>query len=113
MAFENRTPEQQKEALDKARLARAENRELLQAVKSGKITLAQILGGDLPESERAQQLIAERGDRVKVATLLRHAPGIGPKKTPWVMEELDIAENRRVGGLGVRQRKVLTEKFSK
>lgn len=105
MGFENRTPEQIKAALEAAREARAATRELLEAVKTGRVTLAELLSDDYLDNQRAQ--------RLQVKTLLRHVPGVGPKKSESIMEELKIADTRRVGGLGVRQRKALVEKFSK
>lgn len=105
MAFANRTPEQIAAALEKAREARAANKELLNAVKSGEVTLADILSDDYLDNARAQ--------RLQVSTLLRHVPGVGVRRAEALMTELKIAENRRVGGLGVRQRKALTEKLAK
>jgi hypothetical protein len=56
---------------------------------------------------------ADEGDQVaaglRVARLLRALPGIGTVRAGDLMKRLDIAENRRVRGLGPRQRAGLME----
>lgn len=53
---------------------------------------------------------AEAGLRVR--ELLSSVPGLGPVRTAKVMAELGIAESKRVGGLGVRQRGILHDWLS-
>lgn len=53
---------------------------------------------------------AEAGLRVR--ELLASVPGLGPVRTAKVMAELGIAESKRVGGLGVRQRDILHDWLS-
>ncbi|NQX28545.1 guanylate kinase [Microbacteriaceae bacterium VKM Ac-2854] len=47
--------------------------------------------------------------RMRVSELLRSVPALGAVKTPRVMESLQIAEAKRLGGLGRRQVEVLRE----
>ena len=49
--------------------------------------------------------------RMKVKTLIEAIPGCGKVKTVKIMEELKIAENRRVQGLGTRQIDGLLERL--
>jgi len=44
---------------------------------------------------------------LRVRELLTSIPGIGPTRVARIMSELAIAESKRVGGLGVRQRRTL------
>lgn len=83
-----------------ARRVRAETKELL---KNGTITLAELL-------ERAEE--DELIGRIKVKSLLASMPGTGKVKSKRLMEKYDIADNRRVRGLGERQRAGLLSEFS-
>ncbi|QNE45071.1 guanylate kinase [Frigoribacterium sp. NBH87] len=44
---------------------------------------------------------------LRVRELLTSIPGIGPTRVARIMADLGIAESKRVGGLGVRQRRIL------
>jgi guanylate kinase len=46
---------------------------------------------------------------LRVRELLTSMPSLGPTRVARVMGELDIAESKRVGGLGVRQRRRLLD----
>ncbi len=46
---------------------------------------------------------------LRVTELLRSIPSLGPTRASRVMTELQIAESKRVGGLGVRQRADLSD----
>ena len=46
---------------------------------------------------------------LRVRELLTSMPGLGPTRVRRVMEQLEIAESKRVGGLGIRQRRRLLE----
>ena len=43
--------------------------------------------------------------KLKVLSLLESLPGVGKVKARKVMEEIGIADNRRVQGLGAQQRR--------
>ena len=45
--------------------------------------------------------------KLKVVSLLESLPGVGKVKARKIMEEIGIADNRRVQGLGSQQREAL------
>ncbi|KQQ27496.1 MULTISPECIES: guanylate kinase [unclassified Frondihabitans] len=49
---------------------------------------------------------------LRVRELLTSIPGIGPTRVARIMEQLGIADSKRVGGLGVRQRVILGDWLS-
>ncbi|HJR93419.1 MAG TPA: integration host factor, actinobacterial type [Acidimicrobiia bacterium] len=83
-----------------ARRVRAETKELL---KTGTLSFAELL-------ERAAENELIGG--IKVASLLSSMPGTGKVKAKRLMEKHEIADNRRLRGLGDRQRAALLEEFS-
>ncbi|GAA4264756.1 guanylate kinase [Frondihabitans peucedani] len=77
---------------------------------------------DVAERRRTALDVAETGWRVeptapeatlRVRELLTSIPGIGPTRVTKIMDDLGIAESKRVGGLGVRQRVVLGDWLSR
>lgn len=96
------TDEQRKAALEKAAAARHARAELRDNIKSGKVTLAEVLESDDPIA-----------NRMKVSALIESLPGYGKAKAAKVMEDLGISASRRVKGLGARQREQLLEALSK
>ncbi|OUO35506.1 integration host factor [Olsenella sp. An285] len=102
MALPQLTDEQRKAALEKAAQARHERAELREKIKSGKVTLEDVLESDDPIASR-----------MKVSTLIESLPGYGKAKAAKIMDELGISATRRVKGLGARQREQLVEALSK
>lgn len=102
MALPQLSPEQRKAALEKAAQARHERAELRDKIKSGKVTLAEVLDSDDPIA-----------NRMKVSALIESLPGYGKAKAAKIMDELEISPKRRVQGLGLRQREALLEILSK
>lgn len=102
MALPQLTDEQRKEALEKAAQARHERAELREKIKSGKVTLEEVLDSDDPIA-----------NRMKVSALIESLPGYGKAKAAKIMDELGISASRRVKGLGARQREQLIEVLSK
>ena len=100
MALPQLTDEQRKAALETAAQARHERAELREKIKSGKVTLEEVLDSDDPIA-----------CRMKVSTLIESLPGYGKAKA--AMDELGISATRRVKGLGARQREQLIEQLSK
>ena len=49
--------------------------------------------------------------KLKVVSMLESLPGVGKVKARRVMEEVGIADNRRVQGLGAQQRKALLDQL--
>jgi len=47
--------------------------------------------------------------KLKVVALIEAMPGVGKVKARRLMEEIGIADNRRVQGLGAQQRAALLE----
>lgn len=102
MALPTLTDEQRKAALEKAAQARHARAELREKVKTGKVSLKEVL--DSTDS------IAER---MKVSALIESLPGYGKAKAAKIMDELGISATRRVKGLGARQREQLLEALTK
>lgn len=96
------SPEQRRAALDKAAAARRQRAEVKEKLKAGGLNLREVL---------------EMGDRdevigkLKTVTVLESLPGLGKVRARRVMEELEISENRRLRGLGSKQREALLKKF--
>ena len=100
-------PQLSTEQLQSARAAATEARRARAAlktqVKTGELTLSQAL-----EKATADDTLS----RVKVVDLLRSLPRVGVTRSAEIMENLDIAANRRIRGLGRHQMERLTEMFS-
>lgn len=87
------TPEQRAAALVKAAEARAARADIKARLKMGSMSLSEAL--DSTDNNVA---------KLKVVSLLESLPGVGKVKARRVMEEIGIADNRRVQGLGAQQR---------
>jgi hypothetical protein len=97
------TDEQRAAALAKAaeaRRVRAEKKELL---KTGSLRLSELLA----EAESDDILAG-----LKVERVIASMPGTGKIKAKRLMESLGIAENRRIRGLGDKQKEALLAEFS-
>jgi S13-like protein len=90
--------EERAAALAKAAEARRIRAELKQRLKMGSITLVELL-----EQAENDELIG----KTKVLAVLQSLPGVGKVKARRTMEEIGIAENRRIRGLGDNQRSEL------
>jgi S13-like protein len=97
------TEEQRKQALEKAAEARRKRAELKGELKSGKLTLKDVLGREGDDTV----------GKMKVSTVLESLPGVGKVRARKLMEKLDISASRRVRGLGAKQRDALLDEFSK
>ena len=102
MALPTLTDEQRKAALEKAARARHARAELREKVKTGKVSLKEVLDSTDPIAER-----------MKVSALIESLPGYGKAKAAKIMDELGISATRRVKGLGARQREQLLEALTK
>lgn len=91
-------PDQRRAALDKAAQARRIRAELKDRLKLRAIGLGRVF--ELAEQDDA---IA----KMKVSDVLAALPSYGPVRARKLMEQLDIAPNRRLRGLGARQRERL------
>jgi hypothetical protein len=91
------TPEQRADALAKATEARQARSALLAEVKSGALTLEQVL-------DRADNEVVKK---TRVQQVLRALPGYGAAKVSALMTASGVDEKRRVGGLTSAQRERL------
>ena len=103
MALPPLTPEQRAAALEKAAAARRIRAEVKNKLKNSKGSLAEVI-----EQGRTDDVIG----KLKVQALLEALPGVGKIKSRAIMEEVGIAETRRVRGLGPHQAAALVERFS-
>ena len=101
MAIPQLSPEARAEALEKAKAARIKRAEVREDLKSGKLSVEEVL--DMKDDPVV--------GRMKVSTLIETLPGYGKAKAEKVMRELQIAESRRLRGLGERQRSALLERL--
>ena len=94
--------EARKEALKKAAEARTARAELRQKVKTGELSIAEVL-------EKADDPVISK---IKVSALIESLPGFGKAKVAKMMDELGISETRRVKGLGDKQKTALIDRLS-
>jgi hypothetical protein len=96
------TAEQRQAALEKAAVARRARAEVKDRLKMGSLSLTELF--DLADKD-------ETIGKIKVLALLESLPGVGKVKARRVMDDVGIAETRRVQGLGAQQRARLLEEF--
>ena len=94
------TPEQRTAALAKAAEARAARAEMKNRLKNGSVSLAEALAST-----------DSTVGKMKVVSLLESLPGVGKVKARKLMEDIGIADNRRVQGLGQQQKSALLEQL--
>jgi hypothetical protein len=94
--------EQRQAALAKAAEARRARAELKERLKMGSITLAELL-----EQADADDMVAG----IKVLAVLESLPGVGKVTARRTMDEVGIADTRRLRGLGAKQREALLAAF--
>ena len=102
MALPQLTDEQRKEAIAKAAESRKARAELKEQLKRGDISLKEVLA-----KASSDEIIG----KTKVSALLESLPKVGKVKAKEIMDELEIAQTRRLRGLGDRQRRALLERF--
>jgi hypothetical protein len=100
MALPTLTEEQRQAALEKAAVARRARAEITTSLKSGTLTLAEVFQQAVDAPDGA-------AGRLKVFALLRALPGYGQVRAKKLMDDVHIAETRRVRGLGDQQKKAL------
>lgn len=102
MALPKLTPEERALALQRAAQARAIRAEVKQQLKSGDVSLSEVVkrGGT-----------DDAIGKLRVVALLEALPGVGRVRAQALLEEIGIAESRRVRGLGPRQTAALVERF--
>ena len=102
MALPQLTEEQRAAALEKAAAARKARAELKDRLKHGGTRL-----GDVLKQSDSDEVLG----KMKVSALLESLPGVGKVRAQQIMERLEIAQSRRLRGLGERQRRALLAEF--
>ncbi len=102
MAIPQLSAEERKAALEKAKAARIKRAEVRDQLKSGELSVKDVL------AHKDDPVVG----RMKVSTLIETLPGYGKAKSEKIMSELQIAESRRLRGLGARQEAALLERLS-
>lgn len=102
MAIPQLSAEERKAALEKAKAARIKRAEVRDQLKSGELSVKDVL------AQKDDPVVG----RMKVSTLIETLPGYGKAKSEKIMSELQIAESRRLRGLGARQETALLERLS-
>lgn len=95
--------EQRAAALAKAAEARRVRAEVKELLKTGTLRLSELI-----EKADGDSILAG----LKVERVIASMPGTGKIKAKRMMESLGIAENRRLRGLGDKQREALLAEFS-
>ena len=103
MALPPLTPEQRAAALEKAAIARRERAAVKNRLKHSGASLIEVL------KEGSREGGNEIVGKMKVASVLESLPGVGKVKARRIMTDVDIADNRRVQGLGAQQKSKLLE----
>ncbi|MEE8715758.1 MAG: integration host factor, actinobacterial type [Coriobacteriales bacterium] len=94
--------EDRKKALEKAAAARKARAQVKDNLKHGQMSAREALESDDPVVTK-----------MKVTDFLKSLPGWGKAKADKTMQELEIAENRRLGGLGANQKAAILEMLEK
>jgi hypothetical protein len=97
------TDEQRRQALEKAAVARRKRAELKEQLKSGRLTLKELL------DRTGDDIVG----KMKVSAVLESLPGVGRVRARKLMERLDISESRRMRGLGEKQKENLLTEFAR
>ena len=95
--------EQRRAALAKAAEARQVRAEVKELLKTGSLRMSELF-----TRAESEHLLAG----LKVESLIAAMPGTGKIKAKRLMESLGIAENRRIRGLGDKQKEALISEFS-
>jgi len=96
------TDEQRAAALEKAAIARRVRSEVKARLKMGSVSLAELF-----EQADSDPIVA----KIKVLAVLESLPGVGKVSARRTMEDIGIAESRRIAGLGERQRAALLDTY--
>jgi hypothetical protein len=99
MALPTLTPEQRKAALEKATQVRRARSDLLAALKTGRVTLNDLLA----KADAGDEMVT----KTRVAQVVKALPGVGEKRAQQLLEQAEIADGRKIGGLGPNQRTTL------
>ena len=85
------TPEARSAALEKAKVSRKHRAEVKERVKSGELSIAQVL-----ELAKTDEIVA----KMRVLELLESKSGVGKIRAAALLDKLKISRTRRIQGLG-------------
>jgi hypothetical protein len=102
VALPTLTPEQRAAALEKAAIARRERAAVKNRLKYSQGSLAEVIADGKDDDVVG---------KMKVSALLESLPGVGRVRARQIMQEVGIAESRRVRGLGSNQISALLARF--
>jgi hypothetical protein len=97
------TEAQRRAALEKAAAARRARTEFKDRLKHGGTSLQQVL-----DAANRDDVLGE----MRVSEVLESLPGVGKVRAQQIMQRLQIAESRRLRGMGEQQRKALLAEFA-
>lgn len=103
MAVPELADDDRRAALAKAKQARQDRAALKVALKAGEVGLDDVL-----EAADGNDVVA----KMRAVEVLEALPGVGKVTARQLMDELAIADSRRLRGLGKRQRAALLARFS-
>lgn len=104
MALPELTDEQRREALAKAAAARQVRAEVKNRLRHSGASVSEVL----TEAKRNDAIA-----KIKVLDLLQSIPGIGKLTAQQIMDDLNIAQSRRLRGLGSNQAKGLIAEIAR
>lgn len=102
MALPELTPEQRASALERAAGARRERAAVKNRLKRSSGSIKQVI-----HDGRENEAIG----KMRVTALLESMPGVGRARARQIMDEVGIAQSRRVRGLGANQVSALLTRF--
>lgn len=100
MAIPSLSPQKRQEALEKAQVMRKERAAIRAKLKSGELSLQEALNN-------TDDVVT----KMRVSYLLESLPHVGKITSAKIMEDIGINTNRRVQGLGERQKEELLKKL--
>lgn len=103
MALPPLTPEQRSAALERATEARRERAAVKSRLKASGDSIEQVIA-----SGKDNDAIG----KMRVSALLESMPGVGRVRARQIMDEVGIAQSRRVRGLGANQTAALVKRFA-
>lgn len=103
------TDEQRVAALEKAKASRVFRAQLKKDIGKGSVDIADLIKGELGAFSDDEVVLI---NKTRVADLIKAVRGVGAVRAAEMMDQVEINEKRRLGGLGSRQREALLEKLS-
>ena len=96
------SPEERSAALEKAKLSRQRRAQVKDRVRTGDLSIAQVL-----ELSKSDEIIA----KMRVLELLESKSGVGKIRAASLLEKLNISPTRRIQGLGRLQIEEILKEF--